>query len=64
MKVKKPFTLAFHYLDNDQLFKISFSRKCLALDYFYDFRQQNKRPVTVTLYNTVSPCWIYSSYDV
>lgn len=58
------FTLCFHYHDTDHICKMGFPRKCLALDWFETFKQTNKRPVTVTLYNSISPCWVYTNSEI
>lgn len=59
----KPFVMVIHWLDNDNFQREKFLLKQLALDWFDDFRKQNKRPCVITFYCGVTPYWVYKKTE-
>ena len=62
-KVNKPFVMAVHWLDTDGFQRERFLLKQLALDWFENFRKQNKRPCVITFYCGVTPYWVYKKCE-
>lgn len=58
----KRFCLFIRYLDTEVILKREFDLRCDATVFFNGFRGVvGNRPVVVTLYDGVVPCWVYHS---
>lgn len=55
----KKFFMCVLFRDDETRIKESFSSKLSALEWFDNFVQENKRPVTITFYCGCTPYWVF-----